>query len=39
VDIVGMTGSGPLIRKAEGEPFSAVIGVPVSPADVTVYRA
>lgn len=28
-----------LVRKAEGEPFSAVIGVPVSPADVTVYRA
>jgi hypothetical protein len=28
-----------LVRKAEGEPFSAVIGVPVNPGDVTVYRA
>jgi hypothetical protein len=28
-----------LLRKAEGEPFSAVIGVPINPGDVTVYRA
>ncbi|HWQ56022.1 MAG TPA: hypothetical protein VN442_20210 [Bryobacteraceae bacterium] len=28
-----------LIRKAEGEPFTAVIGARVNPADITVYRA
>lgn len=28
-----------LVRKPQGEPFSAVIGARVNPADITVYRA